>query len=46
MSDTTRDQFKQVSSELECASGAFSKQAEETMRLAVYPSKPWPPCRN
>ncbi len=23
MSDTTRDQFKQVSSGLECASGAF-----------------------
>ena len=31
MSDTTRDQFKQVFSGLECASGAFSKQAEETM---------------
>ncbi len=34
MSDTTRDQFKQVFSGLECASGTFSKQAEETMREA------------
>lgn len=34
MSDTTRDLFKQVSSELECASSAFSKQAEEAMNEA------------